>query len=332
MKIAFFETKEWEKDYLSDHFKDFEVSFFAEKFSAENINLIKDYQIISVFIDSRITRNMLDGLPNLKMIATRSTGFDHIDLEACRENGVTVCNVPHYGDNAVAEYTFALILDLSRKIYQSIERVKSGGFSFQGLTGFDLKNKTIGIIGMGNIGQHVARIANGFEMNILGYDVKQDKKLAKKLKFGYISLEELLKSSDIITLHVPYNEHTRHLINSGNVNLIKKGAYLINTSRGGIIETDALARALTSGVVGATALDVLEEENFIKEEISLLSKGFSPEANLKIALENHILMERENVIITPHNAFNSKESLEKILETTVLNTRSFIRGKLTNVV
>ncbi len=332
MKIAFFEIEEHEKDYLKNQLKDAEASFFAEKLDSKNVNAAKDCQIISVFIDSQITKEVLDVLPNVKMIATRSTGFDHIDLQACAKNNVVVCNVPHYGDNSVAEHAFALILSLSRKIPQSIQRVKSGNFSFEGLVGFDLKRKTIGIVGLGNIGQHMARIARGFEMNVLAYDVREDKKLAKKLGFTYVSFEDLLKNSDIITLHIPYNKSTHHLINSSNIHLIKKGAYVINTSRGGIIETDALFKALNSGIILGAGLDVLEEENFIKEEENLLSKEFLKKFDLKTVLEDHILMEKENVLITPHNAFNTKEALERILETTVLNIKSFVKNKPINIV
>ncbi len=331
-KIAFFEIEEREKDYLKKQLNNIEVYFFTEKLSLNNVNLAKDCKIISTFIDSQLDKDVLSKFTDLKMISTRSTGFDHIDLEVAKKNKIMVCNVPHYGDNAVAEYAFALILDLSRKIHQSIERVKSGVFSFEGLTGFDLKGKTLGIVGLGNIGQHVARIAKGFEMQVLGFDVIQDKKLAKKLGFKYVAFEELLKNSDIISLHVPYNKHTHHLINSGNINLIKKGAYLINTARGGIVETGALVQALGKGILAGAGLDVLEEEIFIKEESHLLSKEFLKKHNLKTILQDHILLKQENVIITPHNAFNSKEALERILETTVLNVQSFIKNKPINII
>jgi D-lactate dehydrogenase len=330
IKIAFFETKNWEKDYLKNHLEN--VVFFAEKLSLENADLAKDCDIVSMFVDSPITKEVLQKLPNVKMIATRSTGFDHIDLKTCKEKNILICNVPHYGDNTVAEHAFALMLDLSRKIYDSIERVKKEGFSIKGLTGFDLKGKTIGIVGVGNIGKHVARIAGGFEMNILAYDVNRDKKLAKKLGFKYVGLEDLLKNSDIITLHVPYNEHTHQLINSGNINLIKKGAYLINTSRGAVVKTAALVDGLHKGILAGAGLDVLEEENFIKEEAHLLSEDFSKAFDIKTVLQDHILMESPNVIITPHNAFNSKEALEKISETTVSNIQAFIKNKPINII
>lgn len=332
MKIAFFETEIWEQDYIKDNLKGVEVIFVDEKLSMENINSAEGSNIISVFIDSTLNKDLLSHLASLKLIATRSTGFDHIDFDYCNKNKIIVCNVPHYGENTVAEHTFGLILNLSRKIYQSIKSVREKGFVPDGLKGFDLKGKTLGIIGMGRIGRHVARIANGFEMNVLAYEVNQDKKLAKKLGFKYVSLEDLLKSSDIISLHVPYNKDTHHLINSDNINLIKNGAYLINTARGGIIETQALVFALEEGILAGAGLDVLEEECYIKEERELLTKGFSEKCDVKTLLQNHILMEKENVIVTPHNAFNSKEALERILETTVLNIKSFIENKPINIV
>ena len=332
MKVAFFEIKDWEKGFIMAGIKNTQALFFAEKITQENAASVQDCNVLSVFVDSQVTKDVLDRLPNLNMIATRSTGFDHIDLQECKKRNIIVCNVPHYGDNSVAEHAFALILDLSRKVHQSIESVKKGGFSFAGLTGFDLKDKTLGIVGLGNIGQHMARIANGFQMQVMGFDVTPNKKLARQLGFTYVSFEELLKHSDIVTLHVPYNNHTHHLINQQNISLMKKGAYLINTSRGGVVETDALMQALNTGALAGAGLDVLEEESALRDEIHLLSVRISSEHNIKVLLENHMLMEKENVIITPHNAFNSQEALEKILETTVENIESFLKGKTTNIV
>ena len=332
MKLAFFEIEDWEKDYVGKKLADFKVHYFSKPLSQENISLVKDVDIISGFVDSPINKEILDGLPQLKMIAARSTGFDHIDLRECKKRKIIVCNVPHYGENTVAEHAFALMLDLSRKIYDSIEKVKKEGFSIEGLTGFDLKGKTLGIVGMGHIGQHVARIANGFEMNVLGYDKFKDKSMQKSLGFTYVSLPELLKHSDIISLHMPYNEKTHHLLNHENMRLIKKGAYLINTARGGIVETNALAKALADGTLAGAGLDVLEEEQSIKEEKELMSKEFGKSQNIKTMLQNHVLMEQNNVIITPHNAFNSKEALIRILETTVENIEAFAKGKPINIV
>ncbi len=332
MKIAFFEIEEWEKEHLKAELKNVEASFFTEKLSAETASHAKDCQVVSVFTDSQITKEVMESLPELKLITTRSTGFDHIDVEDAKARDITVCNVPTYGENTVAEHTFALILDLSRKVHQSIEGVKKEGFAIKGLRGFDLKGKTIGVVGLGHIGQHVARIAKGFEMNVLAVDHQKDKKLAKSLGFEYATLEEMLKQADIITLHVPYNKNTHHLISAQNIGLVKKGVYIINTARGGLIETGALVKALDDGIVAGAGLDVLEEECFIKEEASLLSKELPPTCDIRTLLQNHVLMQRENVIITPHNAFNSKEALERILQTTMENIKGFGEGKEVNVV
>ena len=332
MKIAFFEVEDWQKDYLKGKLSGNELSFFAEPLFLDNINFAADCPIISPFIYSQINKDILQKLPDLKIIATRSTGFDHIDIQTAKENKVAVCNVPFYGENTVAEHTFALILALSRKLVDSVQRARTGDFTLDGLRGFDLKAKTLGIVGLGHIGLHVARIAKGFEMKVLAYDIKQDKKLAKKIGFEYAGTEELLAKSDIITLHAPDNESTHHLINSENINLIKRGAYLINTARGGLIETQALLKALSNGILAGAGLDVLEEEFLIKEEAQLLSREFPKTCDLKTALRNHILLQQKNVIITPHNAFNSNEALMRILDTTVENIAGFMAGKLQNMV
>lgn len=331
IKIAFFEIEDWEKDYLQKELKNYQTSFFEDPLTSKNISQIKDCQIISFFIYSEIDKNILAVLPNLKFITTRSTGFDHIDIKEASKRKILVSNVPFYGENTVAEHTFALILALSRKIYQSIKRTRKGDFSLDGLEGFDLKGKTLGIVGIGHIGRHVARIAKGLEMKVIVCDPKKDKKIAKELNFKYVGLEYLLKNSDIITLHVPYNKQTHHLINKKNISLIKKGAYLINTARGGVVETEALAKALGEGILAGAGLDVLEQECFIKEERELLSKEFPKKCDLKTVLRNHLLIHQENVIVTPHNAFNSKEALERILETTVLNIKSFLKNKPINL-
>lgn len=332
MKVAFFEVKPWEEDYIKEKLKDSDLSFFTEKLSKDNVGQVTDFQVISLFTDSPVDKEVFSQLSGVKIIATRSTGFDHIDLAVAKERGVTVCNVPLYGENTVAEHAFALILSLSRKLFDSIERSKKGDFSLDGLTGFDLKDKIIGIIGMGHIGMHVARIAKGFEMNVLAYDINQDEKLAEKIGFGYTTLEDLLSKSDIISLHAPNNKATYHMLNENNMPSIKKGAYLVNTARGGLVETSALLKALNDGTLAGAGLDVLEEECFIMEEAQLLSKEFPKTCDVKILLENNMLLRQKNVIITPHNAFNSREALTRILDTTIENIDSFIKGKPINVI
>lgn len=331
-KIAFFEIEDWEKEHIKKELKGFDIKFFAEHLDSSNAGKAKDADAVAVFIYSQITPEILGKLPRVKLVATMSTGYDHIAVAECAKKGITVCNVPNYGENTVAEHTFALILALSRKVIESSERTRKGDFTLDGLRGFDLKDKTIGIIGMGSIGQHVARIAKGFEMKTLAFDVKKDNALAKKLGLRYAGIDYLLGNSDIITLHCPYNKATHHLINSGNIKKIRKGAILINTARGGLIETQALMDALNAGTISAAGLDVLEEECAIKEEKQLLSKKFAQECDLRTMLQDHMLQRMDNVIITPHNAFNSKEALLRIIDITMENIEAFYRKKPVNVI
>ncbi len=329
-KIAFFELEKCEETLVRKQLRSHKLQFFEKPISSAGIAEIRDADAIAVFIYSEITRQILSKLPRLKFIATMSTGFDHIDMKACKKRGITVSNVPFYGENTVAEHTFSLILALSRRLISSVERTRRGNFSLDGLRGFDIKGKAIGVVGTGHIGMHVLRIAKGFEMKMLAYDVRKDAEAAKNLGFKYVSLDKLLKSSDIVTLHCPYSQFTRHIINSSNISKMKKGSYLINTARGGLVETEALLKALTSGRLAGAGIDVLEEEAAIKEEKQLLSRHFP--ANLRTALENHILLDQENVIITPHNAFNSEEALIRIIETTTENLNAYFRKKPVNVV
>jgi len=331
-KIAFFEIESWEKDYLKSHLKDFDLVFFEETLDEKNVKNIKDINILSPFIYSNINKEIINSLKFLKYITTRSSGFDHIDLKTCKKNHILVSNVPTYGENTVAEHAFALILTLSRKIYPSLEKIKQNDFSLDGLVGFDLNGKTLGVVGTGNIGKHVIRIAKGFGMNILAFDIKKDQRLAKKMDFEYVPLNHLLKNSDIITLHLPYNKSTHHIINKKSLGLFKKGCYLINTSRGGLCDTTALLQGLKNKIFAGLGMDVLEEECFIREERELLSLNFKKTCDLEVTLENHILIDQPNVIVTPHNAFNSKESLERILDTTIENIRQFSKNKLINLI
>ena len=331
MKIAFFEVKDWEVEYLQKKLSGNQLKFSSEKLSLENALQIQDFEAVSVFIYSKIDEQIIREIPNLKLITTRSTGFDHVDLEACKKQGITVCNVPSYGENTVAEHTFALILSLSRNICKTCIRRFEQDFSIEGLEGFDLKGKTIGVIGTGQIGLHVIRIAKGFGMNVVAYDVRQNKLLSEVLGFEYVSLENLLASSDIITLHVPYIKATHHLMNKDTFKLVKKGAILINTARGSIVDTEALIEALDNKILAGAGLDVFEGEEVIKEEKQLLYEPKNLEV-LASLVKDHILLSKDNVVFTPHIAFYSKEALERILETTVENIAAFVSGKPQNVV
>ncbi len=332
MKIGFFEIEEWEEDILRKAFPKDKLVFSTGKITLENVGKYKGLEAVSVFIYSKVNESLLKKIPKLKLVCTRSTGFDHIDLEACKKRKAVVCNVPAYGENTVAEHTFALILGLSRKLIDSVERTRKGSFELKSLRGFDLKDKTIGVVGSGSIGKHVIRIAKGFEMNILVFDVCKDLKFAKKMGFNYVGLDKLLRESDIVTLHVPLNKHTYHLIDEKRIKLMKKGAYLINTSRGEVVSTNALVKGLKSGKLAGAGLDVLEKECALKEERELLTKEFTKTCDLKTMVEEHILLEMSNVIVTPHNAFNTNEALMRILEVTMESIKGFKGGKKVNVV
>jgi D-lactate dehydrogenase len=324
VKIAFFETENWEADYFKKALAGHELFFSEGKLSKDNLPEQKDFDVISVFVGSEVDKETISAFPNLKLITTCSTGFDHIDLEAAKEKNIPVAYVPGYGDNTVAEFSFALLLDVSRKIYESYDRIReTGSFSLDGLRGFDLKGKTIGIVGTGRIGRHMVKIAKGFDMNVIAFDTMPDENFANEAGFKYVSFDELLASSDVISLHVPLMESTHHLINSDNISKIKKGAVLVNTARGGLVETDALIIALNDKILAGAGLDVLEEEGAIKDERSLLLYGRAEDHNLKTLLQNHVLIDMPNVIITPHNAFNTQEAMVRILDANIQNIKSF---------
>ncbi|VVB99544.1 Glyoxylate reductase [uncultured archaeon] len=331
MKISFFETEKWEQEYLEERLSGHTLSFSAKNLGPSQAKKISDAEALGIFIYSPIDKKALDALPRLKLVTTMSTGYNHIDLKECAKRGITVCNVPTYGENTVAEHTFALLLALSRRIHQSYERTSRADFSAIGLRGFDLKGKTIGVVGCGHIGRHVVRIAKGFEMNVIAYERFPDRKLEKELGFAHVSLEELYRQSDIITFHVPLNDGTRHMFDADSLKKVKKGVTILNTSRGEIIDTNALIKGLESKAIGSAGLDVLEGECLIREEKQVIDQNFKKECDLRQVLRNHVLLKMQNVLITPHNAFNSQEALERILNTTIENIEAFAKGMPVNI-
>lgn len=330
MKTVFFEVQDWEQELLKNEFP--EASFVSEKLTNDTVKNYPDAEIISTFIYSQVTKEVIDLFPKLKYISTRSTGYDHIDIEYCKTKGIQVSNVPEYGSNTVAEHTFALLLNLTRKIYQSVNQSKNLNFEHDQIRGVDLEGKTIGIVGLGKIGQHVLRIAHGFGMNIIAYNHSQDPEFLKKYNFQYSDLETIFQTADVVTLHLPFNSETKHIINKENIVTFKKGSYLINTARGGLIETEAILTALDKGILEGVGLDVLEEEKELNEEIAILTTEYKSHLDLRNLLYNHILINHPKVLITPHNAFNSREALLRIESTTIENIKSFLAGKILHTV
>jgi D-lactate dehydrogenase len=333
-KLVFFGLDEHEQDVIWKAFvgkNSYDLALPSEPLTVENASLARDADGIGVFVRSYVDREVLDRLPNLRVIAAMSTGFDHIDLDACRERGITVCNVPRYGDNTVAEYAFGLILALARRFRPTFERTDRGDFSRAGLQGMDLSGKTLGLVGTGRIGSHLARIARAAGMEVIAYDLRPNPALTEEYGVRYMSLDDLLRQADVVSLHVPYTKATHHLIDAERLRLVKNTVLLVNTSRGGVVDTEAVADALREGRLGGVAFDTFEgEEVWIQEEFQ--GAGEASEDELRDALESFGLLHSDKAILTPHNAFNTREAVDRILATSIENIRAFFAGNPQNVV
>ncbi|TAL31941.1 MAG: hydroxyacid dehydrogenase [Alphaproteobacteria bacterium] len=332
MKTYFFETENWENTLLEGLCRNVDYQTVKQPLTLENAAHYADADIVSCFIYSRLDRPVLEKLASLKLIATRSTGVDHIDIEYCNQRGIVVANVPAYGAHTVAEHVFALLLSLSRHMRQAIQQTRDGNFHIKGLRGFDLYGKTLGIIGAGAIGLRTAEIARGFGMNVLAHDIHPRMDTARQMGFTYTSFDRLLAQSDIISLHVPGTKSTHHLLSDREFGLMKEGVVIINTARGANIDVKALLRALASGRVASAGLDVLPNEPVIREEAELLRSDFKQEYDLETLLVDHALLHHKNVIVTPHTAFYTREAVERILETTADNIHAFMDGSALNIV
>jgi len=346
MKIYFLETEPEEQE------------FFQETLSAHDLHFVdslsevaRDAEIVSGFIHSQIGDSFLEDHPAVKLIATRSTTHDHIDIESCAKRHVTACKVESYGDTIVAEHAFALILALSRRLREAMKLTVSSHFSYESLRGFALKSKTLGIIGAGRVGLNVVPIAKGFGMRVIAYDIRQSPDSSYQLGFQYVGLDELLRRSDIISLHAALTPATYHILDAEAFAKCRPGVLIINTARGKLIDTDALIKALDEGVVGGAGLDVLGEErvlrheafDIIREEIVKQMQGiFAPHecraghpdraTHLGRLMRLGDLLQRPNVVFTPHTAFNCVEAIERIARTTVDNIDSFLAGEAINVI
>lgn len=332
--ITFYDATPTDRQQLGLLFKDHQerLRFVNEPISSDNIN--PEAEMISVFVSSYVDATLMDKMPHLKLIACRSTGYNNIDLSAAKARNITVVNVPTYGENTVAEYVFALILSLSRKLFVTKTAVNAAHIDLSELTGFDLAGRTLGIVGMGHIGGHMSKIANGFDMKVVAFDPHQDPKLAKELNFTYSTLDKLMATSDIVSLHVPYIPATHHLIDATQLNHSKKGMILINTARGEVVDTRALIDALNNQTLAGAGLDVLEGEKLLNvdEELLLLRRNDIPAEILTESVEVSVLKAMPNVIVTPHNAYNTVEAIKRINDTTAQNIHDFLDKKPTNAV
>lgn len=333
-KIAVFDVDADEQTILANAFdkaKRFDVVYYSKPLDRRVSSILQEIEGIAIFVRPAVTPQILDFLPKLKIISTMSTGFDHIDLDACRSRNITVCNVPFYGDNTVAEYAFGLMLALVRKLKPTFDRAERGVFSRAGLMGQDLKGKTLGLIGVGRIGSHMARFGWAFEMKVIAHDRRISPDLVQKYGVTFFDLESVLQEADIVSLHVPYNPSTHHLINEERLSLFKPTAFLVNTSRGKVVDTKAVSIALSQGRIAGAALDTFEGEEIWFEEDFIKRDDLSAAA-FKEALESFSIMRSEAAILTPHNAFNTQEALERILLTTVDNFNAYVKGQPQNEV
>jgi D-lactate dehydrogenase len=332
MKVVVFETAEWEHDACLRLRPAHEVVCTREPLDERTAADHVGAEVVTTFVNSRLGGEVLARLPALKLIATRSTGYDHIDLGHCAARGITVCNVPDYGDHTVAEHAFALLLAVSRHLVDAVERTRRGNFSTAGLRGFDLRGRTLGVIGTGRIGRRAIGIAKGFGMEILACDARPDEEAARSLGFQYVAFEEVLAEADVLTLHVPATPETRHLLTDQAFAVMKPGTVLINTARGNVVDVAALVRALADGRLAAAGLDVLPEEPLIREEAQIFRAGGQQPQDLRALVANHVLLRFPNVLVTPHNAYNTEDAVRRIIETTLGNIEAFAHGRPVNVV
>lgn len=328
MKIAFFDTKEYDKESFKEYNKNynFDITFFKIKLTAETAPLAIDYDVICIFVNDIVDNEVVKILEKgkVKLIALRCAGFNNVDMDNIGDK-IKVVRVPDYSPYAVAEHTVGLLLALNRKIYKAYQRTKKYNFSLDGLLGFDINGKTVGVIGTGRIGKVFIKIMNGFGANVIAYDMFKEENLEKKLNFRYVSLDELFNTSDIISLHCPLTDETKHIINKKSMEEMKKGVIILNTSRGKLIKTDDLIKMLEKGNIGGLGLDVYEdeEEYFLND----MSNSYIRDKDLSI------LLSMPNVVITSHQAFFTKEALNKIVSTTFLNIEEiFEKGCSSNEV
>lgn len=333
-KIIFYESSAMDTRQLT---RELQSSHHYWEFQSETLqqsHIDPDAEVISVFVNSTVTQQLLKRMPKLKLIATRSTGFDHIDTDYARAQGITVVNIPTYGENTVAEHAFSLLLAVSHRLIPTVSLTKKGVYEPTDFTGTDLMGKTMGVIGAGHIGVHTIQIAKGFGMNVVAYDPNENKELAKKYGFEYVPINQLYHQSDVISLHTPLVPGSYHMINEASIARMKPGVILINTARGELVENRALISALTKGRIAGAGLDTLEGERFLHNESiinNLVQNAADPESYLATA-ETQALLRMPQVVITPHSAYNTKEAISRINKTTASNITSFFHGKPQNII
>ncbi len=322
MKVLFYSSHTFEMKFIKKaNSQSIEISYCEKSLSEKTAILAKGFHAISIFTSDDASAEVLNKLSKIGInyIAIRASGYDNIDLNAAERLGIKVANVPKYSPNAIAEHAVALMLVLNRKVSIADKLVHQYNFKIDRLIGFDMSNKTVGIIGTGNIGSVVSRILSGFGCNLIGFDIKKNKYLENQFNLKYTSLENIYKESDIISIHIPLNKETKYIINEDSLSLMKKEAMIINTSRGAIVNTKDLIKYLQKGEIGYYGADVYENEKDIFFQ-DLSSKKIKDSLLIK-------LLSFENVLITPHQAFATTEALEKIAEINISNLQCWDKNQ-----
>lgn len=335
MKIVYFDVENYEEAYLKEH-NEGKYTYFLESKSLNDMGELKeeykDADVISVFTTSRVNKAVLEQFKNLKLIALRSVGFNHIDIDYCEKKNIAVENSPGYGNITVAEFALALLLNVCRRITTSYNEYKAGNVTPASLIGTELSGKTIGIVGLGAIGSAFAKISHGLNMNILGYDKVERDELKQLHNVKYVDFETLLKDSDFISIHAPLTKENYHMFDKESFDKMKPTAIIVNTGRGELIDNKALYEALITKQIAGAGLDVLEKEETIADLDYIIGINRLDKSTLEQTIINSQLFKLPNVIITPHTAYNSIEAINRILKTTMNNIDEFVQGNRRNSV
>ncbi len=322
IKIAFFDTKEYDKNLFqkyNEKYPEYQITYLESKLNEETAPLAKGFDVVCIFVNDVVDKKTIKILEEcgVRLIALRCAGFNNVDIKNIGEK-IKVVRVPAYSPYAVAEHAVALLLSIDRKIYKAYQRTKKYNFSLNGLLGFDLHGKTVGVIGTGKIGRVFCKIMKGFGCKVIAYDIFENKEEAEKIGYEYVSLDNLLKDSDVISLHCPLTDETNKIINADTIEKMRDGVIIINTSRGKLIDTDSLIEKLSEGKIGGVGLDVYEDE----EEFFLndMSNSYIRDKDLSI------LLSMPNVVITSHQAFFTKEALNKIANDTCENIKDIFEN------
>ena len=320
MKIAFFSAKIYDREFFNKNLCGHEIIYFEAPLNEQTVNLASGCNAVCLFVNDNLNESVLKALSatGIKVAALRCAGFNNVDLAAAKANNIVIVRVPAYSPHAVAEHAVALILTLNRKTHKAYNRVREGNFSLERLTGFDLYGKTVGVIGTGRIGQEFCKIMSGFGCKVLAFDLIANKHLEES-GVNYLPLIDVLEQADIISLHCPLNEQTRHIINAHTISMMKEGVMLINTSRGALINTRAVIKALKTGGIGYLGLDVYEQEETL----------FFNDLSENIIQDDDImrLLSFPNVLITSHQGFFTQEALIQIAQITMQNISDFEAGR-----